>query len=190
MVITQDGILKGKAIRRTGRAVEEYVALVGKEQTQARRTLKILAGTPMVPRPVQAQHEGPEDPDERDVLEYAQKHGDGSEDEEEKPGDFRPGPSTPELFDMRPLPWEVDGGDAGMQSLKTPELPAQAAQPTTPLEIPGRREGEEMLDDAKSQKLSPGTSPTRGLYPPTFAGNALAVEEMAVDDFWLGREPL
>ena len=194
LVITPDGLLKGKAVRRTSRPWRSTWLWLARTRPHlpqvSRKSMTILAGTPMIPRAVQDQHPEPERPEvdqeALDVEEHARKHGEES--------DVEPsGLKTPDVIPfipIAPLPLGLDDEPTGRPV--TPELPQQ--EPVTPpVEQPreqfhGREQGE-MVDDAEVQEPSPkvarrdgGESPSR-LYPPTFAGNALAVEEGEVDDY-------
>ena len=96
--------------------------------------------------------------------------------------------------DMSPFPWEVEG-TAGMESPKTPDLPAQVVQPTTPLELHGGAEGGEMVDFAEVPEVESWNKSNTWLVSSYFcwkcfgSGGQLEDEELFELDEELGEEP-
>ena len=206
LVIGVNGVMKGKAVRRTSEPWRPtYMFLVKDKPFRnpgvKRPPLRIMPSTPMVPRGVRgpgrprketqeasdSKHDGEafmRDQDADDVERYAREHG-GRESpvEETGRGEKRQPEAHPETEPSKyvrvpPLPMGLD--EAGERVPQTPEM----KRPQTP------RTGGEMQDEGdveepkmKTARTSPEGSPTH-LYAPTFAGNINVASRPVDEEPW------
>ena len=191
VVATCDGIIKGKAIRRTSTPWRPMWLFLVKDkpyQSTRRKVPKALKfGGMVTPRPVtQTQPEGQDeeaiDYDARDVRDYAKQHphdtddeGDGLQEDQEQD---RKREADGETFSPRKaVKFQDDGSEdrGGHATSAASGLAGSMVLDDTAVQEP----------QSKAPRLSPETSPSnKGLFPPSFAGNVLQVDEVVgeVDD--------
>ena len=142
VVSTPNGVLKGKAIRRTAdpwRGVWLFMKEKPYKPWTIRRSFKILAGTPAIPLPVKQRHRRDMDEidyDAQDVQNYAEQHPDTPEGS--SAGLITPPPATPprpdDYIHIPPLPLGLDDDEpiegAGELMKRMMERSADEPSPT------------------------------------------------------------
>ena len=178
VVATPDGMVNGKAIRRTSQPWRSLWLFLVHEKpfsTLKKREARFNFGAPVTPRPVNVKQLGPTDEpidqDAADVREYARTHVGWSDSEDER----RQG--------------VVRGRDDGedMPISKAPRLESEEADDGG--QLPGATS--EVVDDSnvgepapKAPRTSPSGSPTSRLYAPHYAGQVLRVGGEVDDERW------
>eukprot|EP00435_Cladocopium_sp_Y103_P030225 s3061_g7.t1 len=184
VVATCDGIIKGKAIRRTSTPWRPTWLFLVKDkpyQSTGKRIPKAVRfGGTVTPKPVtdvqpQGQDEDNVDYHAKDVQEYAAQHPHGSDDEDEElPGepDRKRGAGVEPFSPRKSVKFPEDDDPSGRVTSAASGLAETTMVDDAPVAEP----------QFKAPRLSPESSPShKGLFPPSFAGNVLQAEELIGD---------